>query len=106
MIVAAVDSAVGAIMLAAFMIYYGVHITPALLFLPVVVLVQVAFTAGVALLLAMGNLFYRDVKYLFEVAITGWMFATSVLYPLSNVGGWARLAAPAQSHDADHRCLP
>lgn len=88
-IVAAVDSAVGAIMLAAFMIYYGVHITPALLFLPVVVLVHVAFTAGVALLLAMGNLFYRDVKYLFEVAITGWMFATSVLYPLANVGGWA-----------------
>jgi len=88
-IVAAVDSAVGAILLGVFMIYYGVHVTPAILFLPVVVLVQVAFTAGVALLLAMGNLFYRDVKYLFEVVITGWMFATSVLYPLSDVGGWA-----------------
>ena len=88
-IVAAVDSAVGAILLAAFMVYYRVPITPAILFLPVVVLVQIAFTAGVALLLAMGNLFYRDVKYLFEVAITGWMFATSVLYPLTDVGGWA-----------------
>ena len=88
-IVAAVDSAVGAIMLVAFMIYYGVAITPAMLFLPVVVLVQIAFTAGVALLLAMGNLFYRDVKYLFEVAITGWMFGTSVLYPLGHVEGWA-----------------
>jgi len=88
-IVAVVDSAVGAILLAAFMIYYGVAITPAILFLPVVVLVQIAFTAGVALLLAMGNLFYRDVKYLFEVAITAWMFGTSVLYPLTGVGGWA-----------------
>ena len=29
----------------------------------------------------MGNLFYRDVKYLFEVVITVWMFATSVVYP-------------------------
>ncbi len=88
-IVAAVDSAVGAVLLAAFMVYYRVAITPAILFLPVVVLVQIAFTAGVALLLAMGNLFYRDVKYLFEVAITAWMFGTSVLYPLANVGGWA-----------------
>lgn len=87
-IVAAVDSAVGAILLIGFMIYYGVHVTPALAFLPVVVLVQLAFTSGVALLLAMGNLFYRDVKYLFEVAITAWMFATSVLYPLGNLRGW------------------
>jgi ABC-type polysaccharide/polyol phosphate export permease len=39
------------------------------------------------LLLAMGNLFYRDVKYLFEVAITMWMFATSVLYPVERIGG-------------------
>ena len=30
----------------------------------------------------MANLFYRDVKYLFEVVITVWMFATSVLYPV------------------------
>ena len=41
-----------------------------------------------ALLLAMANLFYRDVKYLFEVIITVWMFATSVVYPIALVGGW------------------
>ena len=35
----------------------------------------------------MGNLFYRDVKYLFEVVITIWMFATSVVYPVELVGG-------------------
>jgi ABC-type polysaccharide/polyol phosphate export permease len=35
----------------------------------------------------MSNLFYRDVKYLFEVLITVWMFATAVVYPLWNVGG-------------------
>ncbi len=32
----------------------------------------------------MANLFYRDVKYLFEVVITLWMFATSVLYPVAD----------------------
>jgi ABC-type polysaccharide/polyol phosphate export permease len=40
-----------------------------------------------ALLLAMSNLFYRDIKYLFEVVITVWMFATSVVYPAETVGG-------------------
>ena len=35
----------------------------------------------------MGNLFYRDVKYLFEIVITVWMFATSVVYPVEPVGG-------------------
>ena len=46
------------------------------------------FTAGVALLLSMGNLFYRDVKYLFEIVFSVWMFATSVVYPVDRVGGW------------------
>ena len=87
-IVAAVDAAVAAILLVGFMIFYRVGVTPALLFLPVVVIVQLAFTAGMALFLAMGNLFYRDVKYLFEVAITAWMFLTSVLYPMGNLDGW------------------
>src|SRR5262249_47567386 len=35
------------------------------------------------LVLAMANLYFRDIKYLFEAAITIWMFATSVLYPTS-----------------------
>jgi ABC-type polysaccharide/polyol phosphate export permease len=88
-IVSAVDFAVGAILLVAMMAYYHVVPTSAILFLPVVVVVQIILTTAVALLLAMANLFYRDVKYLFEVVITVWMFATSVLYPVDRVTGWA-----------------
>jgi lipopolysaccharide transport system permease protein len=87
-IVAAVDSAVGFVVIGGMMIYYGVGLTSAVLFLPALIVVHIAFTSGVALLLAMANLFYRDVKYIFEVFITAWMFGTSVLYPLNNVGGW------------------
>jgi ABC-type polysaccharide/polyol phosphate export permease len=86
-LVSLVDFAVGAIPLVALMIYYGVRPTPALLFLPVVLAVHVMFTMAVGLLLAIANLFYRDVKYLFEVFITIWMFATSVVYPVERVGG-------------------
>jgi ABC-type polysaccharide/polyol phosphate export permease len=88
-IVSAVDFAVGAILLVGFMAYYRMPPTPALLFLPLIVIVEIMFAAGVSLVLAMSNLFYRDVKYLFEVAITAWMFATSVLYPLDQISGRA-----------------
>ena len=86
-LVCLVDLAVGAIVLIGMMVYYRIAPTAALLFLPVVLVVHIAFTAAVALLLAMGNLFFRDIKYLFEVVITVWMFATSVVYPVDSVGG-------------------
>jgi ABC-type polysaccharide/polyol phosphate export permease len=35
----------------------------------------------------MANLFLRDVKYIFEVVLTVWMFATSVVFPLERVEG-------------------
>ena len=56
-------------------------------YVPVLLLIQVIFTAGIGLLIAMANLFLRDVKYLFEIVLTVWMFMTSVLYPLDTVGG-------------------
>ena len=92
--VSVVDFLVGSVLLAGMMAYYHVIPGPAIFFLPVVMLVQVIFTAAVALFLAMANLFYRDVKYLFEVFVMLWMFASSVLYPLNNVGGrWQFLLA-------------
>ena len=61
---------------------------PSLCFLPVVILVQLVLTAGLGLLLAMGNLFYRDVRQVSGVAIQLWMFVTCVLYPLPDDGSW------------------
>jgi ABC-type polysaccharide/polyol phosphate export permease len=86
-LVCLVDLAVGTTVLIGLMLYYGVAVTSALFFLPVILAVLLAFTLGLALLLAMSNLFYRDIKYLFEVAITVWMFTTSVVYPVESVGG-------------------
>jgi lipopolysaccharide transport system permease protein len=87
-LVALVDFAVASTMLIVLMAYYGIGVSWTLAFLPAVVLVHVIFTAGVALLLSMGNLFYRDVKYLFDVVLSVWMFATSVVYPVDRIGGW------------------
>jgi lipopolysaccharide transport system permease protein len=86
-LVSLVDFAVASTVLVAMMAYYGVTPGWELMFLPVIIVVQVAFTAGVALFLSMANLFYRDVKFLFEIVLTVWMFATSVVYPMDRMGG-------------------
>jgi ABC-type polysaccharide/polyol phosphate export permease len=86
--VSLVDFFVASTVLVGLMIYYGTDVSAALVALPAVIAVHVAFTAAMALLLSVGNLFFRDVKYLFEVLITVWMFASSALYPVTAVGGW------------------
>ena len=68
---------------------WSFNLTSAILFLPVVVLVQITFMVGVGMLLAMANLFYRDVRQVFVVVIQVWMFATNVVYPLPADHSWA-----------------
>ncbi len=53
-----------------------------ILFLPVVVLVQIALTIGVGMLLAMGNLFFRDVRQIFSVVIQLMLFVSAVVVPI------------------------
>ena len=86
-LVSIVDFAVSALVLAALMLYYRIDVGWPLLMLPAVFLAIVIFTAATALVISMANLFYRDVKYLFEIVIAVWMFATSVVYPIGRVGG-------------------
>ena len=88
-LVCLVDSAVASVVLIALMAHYRVFTPATLSWLPLVVAVHVAFTMACALLLSMANVFYRDVKYLFDIALMVWMFATSVLYPVDRVAGRA-----------------
>jgi ABC-type polysaccharide/polyol phosphate export permease len=87
--VSLVDTAVASVVLVGMMAYYGAAPSYTMAWLPLVVAVHVAFTTALALLLSMANLFYRDVKYLFEVVLTVWMFASAVVYPVDAVVGWA-----------------
>lgn len=86
-IVSLVDFGVSLVVIAILMAYYGIVPAATALLIPLVLVIQVLLTAGCALLLAVGNLFFRDVKYLFEVFISIAMFATSAVYPAAKVGG-------------------
>jgi ABC-type polysaccharide/polyol phosphate export permease len=85
--VSLIDAVVGASLLVLMPLYYGLAPGWSIVLLPVILAVHVALTAGVALLLAMAHLFFRDVKYLFEIVLNVGMFATSVVYPVERMGG-------------------
>lgn len=79
---ATLDFAIGAVLLGGLMWHYGIGLTAPALAVPAVLLLQMAFTLGVALLLSAGNMFFRDVAYLVQVGLLLGMFATSVVYPI------------------------
>jgi len=58
------------------------------LYIPVVIAVQLCFMIGLALLLSMANLFFRDVGLLFRCVIQLWMFVTCVVYQLEATAAW------------------
>ena len=68
--------------LAAFLIYFE-H-TPDvwdLPWLPVVVLIQLIFTAGLALILSALTAHFRDIRDILSHVLTFWFFATPIIYP-------------------------
>lgn len=86
--VCAVDFSVSLSLLALLMIYYGITPGLAATAIPLILAILVAFAFAVGLVLALANLFYRDVKYILDAVLTMWMFATAVVYPLDGVDGW------------------
>lgn len=82
-----VDFVLAGSVLGLLMFLYGVPIGWTVALIPLVLAIQLAFTAGIALLLSMANLFYRDVRHVTGVLLTVWLFATSVVYPVDRIGG-------------------
>jgi ABC-type polysaccharide/polyol phosphate export permease len=52
---------------------------------PVLLILQVAFTCGIAWILASLTVLFRDVRHLIEIAISVLFWATPVVYRLSDV---------------------
>ncbi|NLG48492.1 MAG: ABC transporter permease [Chloroflexi bacterium] len=64
-----------------FILLFRVPLTVWLIYLPLIMVVQIAFTIGVALVLATLNVFYRDTAVIMEVIMQAWFFLTPVFYP-------------------------
>lgn len=80
-----VDFGVAFIVLLGMMLFYGVVPTPAILLLPLFILLAVASALAVGLWLSALSAQYRDVRHTIPFLIQFWMYATPVLYSSSLV---------------------
>lgn len=68
-----------------FVVYqYPVYL-PGLLYLPLILAVQLALMVGLGLFGAALNVFYRDVRYVIELGLQLWFYATPIIYPIDLV---------------------
>jgi lipopolysaccharide transport system permease protein len=97
-----VDFALAFLVLIAMMLYYNyapgstyhITITPAILTLPLFLLLAILTSLGVGLWLSALNVLYRDVNYILPFLTQFWLFLTPVAYPASMIPGkWQLLYA-------------
>jgi ABC-2 type transport system permease protein len=67
------------------MLILGVRLTPALLVLPVSILLLSLFALGIGLILAAAAVYFADVLPVYEVVLTAWMYATPIIYPVDAI---------------------
>lgn len=82
-----VDFAISFVVLIGMMIYYRTVPTPALVLLPVFLLMALAAALSVGVWLSALNVQYRDVRYVVPFLTQIWMYATPVVYPISQTSG-------------------
>jgi lipopolysaccharide transport system permease protein len=83
-----VDFAIAFVILIVLMVIYHVRPTPAVIFLPLFMLLALAASLGVGVWLSALNVEYRDGKYVVPFMIQIWLFVTPVIYPSTKVTGW------------------
>ena len=76
------------IAVAVVMIFFQITPTWNLLFLPLLLLYVLLFSAGLGFLLSALVVFFRDIGHLWGVIITAWTYATPLFYPMSILPDW------------------
>ncbi|HEY9479638.1 MAG TPA: ABC transporter permease [Gemmatimonadaceae bacterium] len=91
------DTSIGTITLAIVLPFLGVHYGLAILWVPLLALLILMFTAATALFISCANLFFRDVKYIVQVLLTFGIFFTPVFFEprmFGQLGGRLMLLNP------------
>ena len=62
---------------------FGNFVLPWLLVVVVLVAIQTTFVLGLALMLSVLNVYFRDTQHLISIAMQVWFYATPIIYPIS-----------------------
>jgi lipopolysaccharide transport system permease protein len=80
-----IDFGVASLLLVGLLMWFHISISGAIIWLPLLVLIQILLIVGVVLPAAALNVFYRDIRFVVPVAVQLWLYATPIIYPMSLV---------------------
>ncbi|MCK4352479.1 ABC transporter permease [candidate division WOR-3 bacterium] len=100
-----VDFCIATLVLLGLMLFYHIHFHLTILLVIPILLLQIMLTAGLGFIFSMANLFFRDIRYLFQVIIPLWMFATPVVYPIPEKFRWLYIINPMAPIISSYRSL-
>jgi len=75
------------VLLFGLLVFYRHGLGPSVVLLPVLIVAQLLFTAGLSLLLSSLNVLFRDVEHFLGILLTVWFFATPIIYPREALTG-------------------
>jgi lipopolysaccharide transport system permease protein len=84
------DFGISLLVLFGLMVFYGIHLTWAVLWLPLLILLALLTALAVGLWLSALNVQYRDVQHIIPFLVQAWMYASPVAYSTTLVpeGPW------------------
>lgn len=66
---------------------FKVPFSPTMFFSPVILLFLLLFSLGLSYMLATAYVFFGDIKHLYTVALTLWMYCSAIFYPVEQLTG-------------------
>ena len=81
----AINFLIALVLLFAFVVIYRIPLTLYVLWLPVLIVIQIALSIGIGLFLSAIHVFFRDTQQIMEVLLLAWFFVTPILYPLERI---------------------
>lgn len=69
---------------------FRINLSPLIVFLPLVVLLQIILTIGLSLIVSGLQAQFRDVKYIVEILLLIWFYLTPIFYPLNLISDMSK----------------
>ena len=77
------------IVLVPFLLLFQIGLSPWLLFLPILVLIEVVLVLGFTLLVSSLNVFFRDTLAIMDLGLLAWFYMSPIFYPVLFVQNYA-----------------
>ena len=87
------------------LVVFQVPLRWTLAYLPAVVACLFLFALGISYLLSAAYVFFGDIKHLYSVALTLWMYCSAIFYPADQLSGFIRQVVEANPLYLYIRCL-